>query len=180
MSNALSIRELQVTDIPCFADYWLKSDPIYLQSLGVDLVKLPSRSEWEALLTEQLNTPLAEKKIYCLIWEVDGQAVGHTNLNQIQPGKQAHMHLHLWDPTIRQRGYGRALVQLALPLFFDTYHIQHLYCEPYALNSAPNRALAKLGFTFVKEYITTPGSSNFEQPVNQWVLSQNQFRLLQG
>jgi hypothetical protein len=35
--------------------------------------------------------------------------------------------------------------------------------------------LAKVGFTFVKKYVTVPGIINFEQEVNRWQMSREQF-----
>jgi hypothetical protein len=34
---------------------------------------------------------------------------------------------------------------------------------------------SQIGFEFVKQYLTIPGASNFEQLVNQWELSRNKF-----
>ncbi|MFY9738664.1 MAG: hypothetical protein WAK11_06355, partial [Candidatus Cybelea sp.] len=48
-----------------------------------------------------------------------------------------------------------------------------LYCEPYVENPAPNRALLKLGFRFIKRYRTVPGLINFDQEVNQYVIQQD-------
>ncbi|MCC3156581.1 GNAT family N-acetyltransferase [Hymenobacter sp. 15J16-1T3B] len=170
MPPTLSVRELRADDIPRIADYWLTSSPEHLTGMGVDLTKMPDRAGWTAMLTALVDTPLAEHPSYCLIWEVDGRAVGHSNINQIRPGEQAYMHLHLWDAQVRRLGYGRQLVRLTLPRFFEAYQLQRLYCEPYALNPAPNRTLAQLGFRFVREHVCTPGSLNFEQPVKLWEL----------
>lgn len=174
----LSVRPLRPDDIEALAHYWLAADPAYLQGMGVDLSKMPTRTEWIAMLQEQLNTPLPEKKSYCLIWEVDGRAVGHSNINQIQAGQEAYMHLHIWDAAIRKQGYGEAFVLLTLPHFFEAYALQRIYCEPYALNPAPNKTLEKLGFQLVKEHITTPGWINFEQPVKRWELRYEQLQQL--
>jgi [ribosomal protein S5]-alanine N-acetyltransferase len=35
--------------------------------------------------------------------------------------------------------------------------------------------LAKVGFTFVKKYVTVPGVINFEQEVNRWHMSREHF-----
>jgi RimJ/RimL family protein N-acetyltransferase len=131
------------------------------------------------MLTEQLNTPLLDKKSYCIIWEVEGNAVGHSNINKIVPGQEAYMHLHLWNTAVRQKGFGPRLIHLTLPFFFGGYQLQILYCEPYALNPAPNRALQRAGFRPVKEYVTTPGWINFEQPVRLWEMSVEEFERLQ-
>jgi RimJ/RimL family protein N-acetyltransferase len=50
-----------------------------------------------------------------------------------------------------------------------------LYCEPFALNHAPNNLLKRIGFTYVKEYITKPGNINYVQPVKLWLLTLEDF-----
>lgn len=169
--SPFSVRELKISDIGAITDYWLHSDAAFLTGIGVDLTKLPARDEWVAMLTAQTMAPIEEKQSYCMIWEINGQPVGHSNVNKIVFGKEAYMHLHLWHSQERQHGFGTALVKLTLPYFFERLQLRTLYCEPYALNPAPNRTLEKLGFTFEKKYITTPGWINFEQPVNRWKLA---------
>lgn len=168
----INVREIEDRDIDPITDYWLFSDPDYLVGMGVDLNKLPAREDLRNMLEGQLAKPLKEKMSYALIWEIDGQAVGHCNVNKIEHGQSAYMHLHLWQNKFRQKGLGSALVKKSLPYFFDHLHLQKLYCEPYALNPAPNKTLAGLGFQFVKKHSTIPGSLNFEQEVNLWVLSR--------
>lgn len=172
----LSVRELQAGDIDAIAQYWLGADPAFLQSLGVDLEKMPAKAQWTNLLAQQLSQSYREKQSYCLIWQVDGRAVGHSNVNKITFGEGAYMHLHLWEAGVRKQGIGTALVKMTLPFFFNNLQLKKLYCEPYALNPAPNRTLEKIGFEFVKEYVTTPGWINFEQPVRLWELSYERFK----
>ncbi|GGK67911.1 GNAT family N-acetyltransferase [Rufibacter glacialis] len=176
----LSLRQLQPADITTITHYWLTSDAAFLEGMGVDLTKLPSPEEWSQMLTEQINTPLAQKQSYCLIWEVDGNAVGHSNVNKIVWGEEAYLHLHLWFPEGRKSGFGTELLKRTLPHFFLDLHLQRIYCEPYALNPAPNKTLEKVGFHLEKEYITTPGWINFEQPVKRWVMHRVQFEALYG
>ena len=49
------------------------------------------------------------------------------------------------------------------------FSLKRLYCEPSVDNPAPNRALLKSDFCFIKRYRTVPGPINFEQDVNQYV-----------
>ena len=167
----LSVREISFDDIPTLANYWLNSDPDFMIGMGVDLTKLPEREVLEKMLSTQLSQDYTEKQSYALIWLIDQKPVGHCNVNKIEFGKSAFMHLHLWQSTNRQKGMGSALIKLSLPHFFEKLKLETICCEPYALNPAPNKTLAKLGFTFEKEYITTPGYLNFEQPVKCWSLS---------
>ena len=168
MSPTLSVREIQPSDTALIARYWLSAEPAFLQGMGVDLAKMPNEAQWLAMLSEQLSLPYLEKKSYCIILQADEQPVGHCNVNKIRFGEEAFMHLHLWSASDRRRGIGAALVSMAIPYFFKNLRLQKLCCEPYALNPAPNRALAKIGFRWVKTYTTVPGFLNFEQEVNLW------------
>ncbi|MDF2437503.1 MAG: hypothetical protein K0Q95_1879 [Bacteroidota bacterium] len=169
--DELSVRELTETDISLIADYWLTADSSFLEGMGVDLNKLPSRGELSNMLLMQLQTPLVHKRSFCMIWELNGNPVGHSNVNPMQFGEEATMHLHLWKNAERKRGMGSELVRLTLPHFFEKLQLKKLISEPYALNPAPNKTLEKVGFEFVKEYITIPGSLNFEQPVKRWEMT---------
>ncbi|RYY92151.1 MAG: N-acetyltransferase, partial [Chitinophagaceae bacterium] len=80
----------------------------------------------------------------------------------------------------RGRGLGTAMVAGALPYFFGKLQLEKLYSQPYALNAAPNRTLEKVGFVFDKEYVTIPGSLNFEQPVKRWLLTRAAFEAHYG
>jgi RimJ/RimL family protein N-acetyltransferase len=168
--TSLSVRELKETDIDLIAGYWVESDGAFLHSMGVDLEKLPTRKQLSQTLLAQINIPLEQRRSYCIIWEVDGEPVGHCNTNPTIFGKEAFMHLHLWNAAVRKKGLGTMLLKMSLPYFFEKLKLKRLFSEPYALNEAPNKALHKIGFELVKEYTTIPGSLNFEQPVKRWEL----------
>lgn len=175
-NNTLRVREIEAADIPYLVDYWLYSDPEHLVAMGVDLDKLPKEDELEEMLGSQLGLPLSEKKSYALIWEQNGEPVGHCNVNQIEFGKQAHMHLHLWQADNRKAGIGSALVKKSIPVFFENLELETLICEPYTLNPAPNKTLEKIGFTFIKSHTCVPGYLNFEQEVNRWEMTHETFK----
>lgn len=166
---------MQFSDIESLTQYWLGSDAAHLLAMGVDLAKVPARDELEAMLCQQIELPLEAKRSYGLIWELDGQPVGHTNTNPSYFGDHAFMHLHLWQGVHRKKGLGTEFVKLSLPHFFNNLQLEVLYCQPYALNPAPNSTLEKVGFIFLKEYITVPGSINFEQSVKLWKMSRERF-----
>ncbi|WP_044212907.1 GNAT family N-acetyltransferase [Flammeovirga sp. OC4] len=167
----IELRELQHHDIQDLINYWTKSDPDYLKSLGVDLQKLPPEEGFRGMLEQQIKLPYAEKQNYALIVIFDGVSIGHVNINEIHFGETAKMHLHLWKDEFRRGGIGVQMIQLAIPLFLEKFELKKLICEPYAENEAPNKTLKKVGFKFIKRYTTVPGSINFEQEVNQWEFS---------
>ena len=176
--NKLSVREIDIQDIDLICNYWLSADKDYLHSMGADINKVPPHDQMYSMLSQQLTQSNEEKQSYALIWEDNGHAIGHCNINKIIYGQEAYMHLHIWNEEGRKKGRGATLVKKSLPYFFENFHLHDLYSEPYALNPAPNRALEKAGFQLVKEYITTPGYLNFEQPVKLWHVSYDAYRQL--
>ncbi len=172
----LSVREIEQKDIESIVNYWLDSDPAYMVGMGVDLTKLRTKEEWTEMLMEQLSQPIEEKKSYAIIWLVDGEPIGHSNVNKIIRCEEAYMHLHMWKPSTRKKGLGMKLVKMTLPYFFEKFRLKRLYCEPYALNPAPNKTLEKVGFTFIKKYKTIPSNICFNQDVNQWELSYEKYK----
>ncbi len=179
-NKSLSIREIQTGDIELIANYWIRAEPNFLVSLGVDLTRLVTRSELQKALTEQMNTPIREKMSYTLIWEMDGKQVGHTNVNKIEFGEKAFIHFHLWHSDIRQKGIGTEFIIKSLTYFFDNLNLRQLYCEPYALNYAANKTLEKIGFKFERQYKTIPGAQNFKQEVKLWKLTRNHYKKIKS
>lgn len=178
MSPKISIRPITETDIALITNYWLDADPDYLKGMGVDTSRMPAAAQWHEMLNQQINSPMGEKLSYALILLVNGEPSGHCNINKIERGQQAYMHLHLWHSEQRQAGLGSAMVQMAVPVFFDLFSLERIMCEPYALNAAPNKTLEKVGFVFVKKVTCIPGRLSFEQEVNLWELTLQRYKEL--
>lgn len=164
----LSVRPLEADDLDRVIGYFLDAEPWFHDRLGIDPERLPTREAWTALVLEDLPRVPEDRELFYLIWEIDGVAVGHSNLNDIVFGAEARMHLHLWDDTTRRRGAGTGLVRRSVAVFCDTFQLRELYSEPSAHNPAPNRTLARAGFELVRTYETTPGWINTHQLVNRW------------
>lgn len=175
MESNLTVREMTTEDIQHVVNYWDTASEEYMKGMGADINLLPPPAEFTKALHSQLATIKKERKGYVIIWLLDGQAVGHSHINKIKFGEEAFMHLHLWPAQKRKKGLGSTFVKHSIPFYFENFELENLYCEPYALNPAPHAVLKKLGFEFVKEYITKPGYINFEQPVKRWRLSKEAF-----
>ena len=173
--NTIIVRELAESDIVHIANYWLNSDQDFLLGMGVDPNKLPSGEELTKMLTNQIRLPYKEKSSLALIAEINGEPLGHCNVNELTFGLEAKMHLHLWNKNHREKGLGTEMVLQSLPIFFDRLKLKTIWCEPYVENPAPNKTLKKIGFEFVKKYLTVPGLLNFEQEVNRYKLTKEKF-----
>ncbi len=176
----LSVREITASDVELIVDYFVHADVDFLSGMGADKGKLPERSDWINMLIKELDKPTEDKKLYYILWQLDGQPVGHSNINYINYGNSANMHLHLWNSENRQSGIGTHFLRKTIPFYFDRFRLKTLVCEPYALNPAPNSTLKKLGFRFVRAYETTPGIINFHQKVNRYELTRQEFDNMNG
>jgi RimJ/RimL family protein N-acetyltransferase len=163
---------MKESDIDSIVDYWLGSPDDYMRGMGVDLELLPDRNEFGQMLINQLNLPLEEKQSFALIMVKNGKAIGHTNVNPFEFGKEGYMHLHIWNVTDRRQGVGRVLLPIALKVYFEDLQLKKLWCQPYAENHSPEKILRSIGFQWVKRFRTKPGSICFDQEVNLWGLDR--------
>ena len=173
----LAVRELILSDIEKVVDYFINSNAGFLKGMGADKSKLPEKKEWTEKLKLEFKKPYAQKEFYYIIWLIDKQPVGHSNVNNIEFGKSAMMHLHIWNNDKRKRGLGVELLKLSIPYFFKNLGLQKLICEPYYENVAPNKTLQKLDFKLISTYETIPGWINFKQIVNRYELTKTQFEI---
>jgi RimJ/RimL family protein N-acetyltransferase len=174
----LTVRDLQINDIEKIVDYFVMADTEFLYGMGADKSKLPSREAWIKKLELEVQKPLSTKEFYYIIWLLDNQAIGHSNINTIEIGKSATMHLHLWDIKNRKSGLGLDFLKMTIPYYFNNFGLEKLICEPYSKNVAPNKVLTKLGFELVKTYDTKPGWINFHQRVNRYELKKEKIKTL--
>tara|TARA_B110000093_G_C12781413_1_gene330681 strand:+ start:81 stop:638 length:558 start_codon:yes stop_codon:yes gene_type:complete len=174
----LTVREIQAKEIEKIVDYFVNADTEFLKGMGADKSKLPKKKEWIEKLESEFKKSYAEKEFYYIIWLFDNQAIGHSNINNIEFGKSATMHLHLWNNDKRKSGLGLDFLRLTIPYYFRNFGLEKLICEPSSENIAPNKVLKNLGFELVRTYDTTPGWINFHQTVNRYELKKEQLETL--
>ncbi|MBC2845427.1 GNAT family N-acetyltransferase [Winogradskyella flava] len=174
----LNVREIQENDIEKIVNYFVNADAEFLKGMGADKSKLPKRENWIKKLESELKKPYKTKEFYYIIWLLDNQEIGHSNINNIEFGKSATMHLHLWNNAKRRSGLGLDFLRLTIPYYFKNFGLEKLICEPNAKNIAPNKVLKKLEFELIRNYDTTPGWINFHQTVNRYELKKEQLKTL--
>jgi RimJ/RimL family protein N-acetyltransferase len=176
----LTVREIQANEIEKIVDYFVNADTRFLKEMGADKCKLPKKKNWIEKLESEFKKSNVEKEFYYIIWLFDNQAIGHSNINNIEFGKSATMHLHLWNIDKRKNGLGLNFLRLTIPDYFRNFELEKLICEPYLKNIAPNKVLKKLDFELVRAYDTTPGWINFRQTVNRYELKRKQLRVIKN
>ena len=166
----LSTRELIESDIERIVDYFLNADIDFLKHMGADKLKLPERKPWINLIQAEYGKTYKEKEFYYIIWQIDGQPVGHSNINNIEFGKTAAMHLHLWENDSRRKGLAAEFLKSSIQDYFENFKLQKIICEIRIENTAPLKVLEKNGFELMRTYDTTPGWINYHQTVNRYEL----------
>jgi RimJ/RimL family protein N-acetyltransferase len=172
----LSVREMKRGDIDLIVDYFINADSEFLKGMGADKNKLPNKKEWINKLNQEIEKPIKNKEFHYIIWLLEDQPVGHSNINKINFGQTASMHLHLWSVHERQKGLGIKFLKKTIPIYFNNFKLEKLICEPYSKNIAPNKILIKTGFKFIKTYQTVPGLINFYQSVNSYEMTKGQLK----
>lgn len=170
----ITIKELEYKDTDMIVDYWYSLNDLELIKFGADKTKFLKPKDWKQKLKDEIDKTVDQKQFYYLLWFLDNFPIGHSNIDQIKFGETAFMHLHLWKSDFRQRNLGFRFLQKTIPLYFKTFELKKLYCEPKSDNKPPNRVLEKLGFEFIKQSIKTPNWITFNQEVNEYVLERNE------
>jgi len=170
--EGVAVREMPLSDVGIRIRYFHEASDDYLLALGVDRALLPTPETWQSFHERDYERPLTERENYALLWELDGRVVGFSALDHIVFGEEAFMHLHIVEQSWRRRGLGATFVKLSASRYFEVFALKQLYCEPNALNVAPNRTLQRAGFTYLFSHETIPGPINFRQVTTRWVLER--------
>jgi RimJ/RimL family protein N-acetyltransferase len=168
----LAVREMQLAEVELRIDYFHDSSDAHLRVLGVDRSRLPTPEAWRSFYDEDYARPRQQRESYSVVWELDGQIVGSGSADHIVFGQEASMHLHILEPTRRQRGLGAEFVRLSADAYFRALELERLYCEPNAFNTAPNRAPHRAGFRHQFTHEAQPSPINFLQVTTRWVMDR--------
>lgn len=166
------VREMAPEESDLVIDYFHRATPEHLEMLGVDPTRLPPPDAWREHFQEEFARPVETRVRYYLAWLLDGRPIGYSSCDKIIIGERANMHLHVVEAGHRRRGFGSDYVRRSVDLYFERLRLKKLYCEPNAFNVAPNRALQRAGFKYLKTHMTVPGQVNFHQPVTQWLIER--------
>ena len=81
--SKLSIRPLELDEVRLIPEYFLAMTEAQLRGMGVDPPKLPGIDEWVQILFEDFARPTNEKHFFYVLWLIDDQIAGHSNINKI-------------------------------------------------------------------------------------------------
>lgn len=176
MQTGITVREVQKDDIQHIVGYWDNSTTEELLAMGIDVNNIETLKHLGDRLKGQLKLPYKEKGAFVLIASDGEEPVGHCYVNNLIFGKEAFMHLHIWQTSSHKKGMGSEMVRQSIPHFFEKLKLQTLFCEPSANNPGPNKTLERIGFKFIKKHITVPAGWTFKLEVNRWEMDLENFQ----
>src|SRR5260370_16743368 len=94
----LTAREMTVAETDLVIDYFHSSTPEYLETLGVDPSRMPSRESWRERLAHEFARPDEQRSAIVVIWLSDQRPIGFSTSNKITYGEQPNIHLHATNP----------------------------------------------------------------------------------
>lgn len=168
----LTVREMLITEVDVIIRYFHDATPEHLETLGVDPTRLPSMEVWQERYRRDYALPIDQRTTILVIWLSDDRPIGFSTADKIRYGDCANMHLHVIEPERRNRGLGTECVLHSAKIYFERLSLKRLFCEPNAVNVAPNRTLQKAGFKYLKTHRTVPSPVNYHQAVTRWVLER--------
>lgn len=176
MLNKIIVREAKKKDIQHIVGYWDNASTEDLLAMGIDVNNIDPLKNLGDRLEKQLALSYEEKTAFVMVAMMNEKLVGHCYVNDLIFGKEAFMHLHIWQSNSQKKGMGAEMVRQSIPHFFNKLKLQTLFCEPAAMNPAPNKTLKKVGFKFIKKHLTVPAGWTFQLEVNRWEMTLESFQ----
>jgi RimJ/RimL family protein N-acetyltransferase len=157
--RSVSVRDLSEADIPFVLDYWFRSPPGFIASLGADPTKLPAEAQFADSLRQRvlMNAGLERSRLASLAILHEGQFVGFHNLNPLVEGEFGVFHAHISRPEFRRRGVAECSYPQACRVFLQRFDLKRILFKTPAQNVGAIRVKEKLGIRFIGEELVDFG-----------------------
>lgn len=159
IKDKVSVDRLKSCDVQPILNYWYRSSPGYLESLGADPKKFPTEETMKASLEERVAN--IEKNIHfkcpTIVVCFDEIRIGFHSVTHIHdPVKGTGIfHANFWNPLYRGRSIGMITYLSAAKIFMDQFSLEKLLYQSPKINKSCNRVKEKLGISKVGEGIVT-------------------------
>lgn len=151
----ISVRDFEVDDIPHVLEYWFHSPKGFVESMGVDLAKLPKELDMKEHLTKRLhaNSNSRISKLNALAILYKGQSIGFHTLVPVVEGEFGIFHAHIWRADMRQKGIGFYSYPKACKVFIERFNLQKILFKTPIQNIGAIKVKEKLGIRCIGEEV---------------------------
>ncbi len=157
--RSVSVRDLSEAEIPFVLDYWFRSPPGFIESLGADPTKLPTEAQFADSLRQRIrvNETLAVSKLSSLAILHAGHFVGFHSLNPLTEGDSGVFHAHISQPEFRRRGIAECSYPQACRIFLQRFDLRRILFKTPVQNVGAIRVKEKLGIRCIGEELVDFG-----------------------
>jgi RimJ/RimL family protein N-acetyltransferase len=157
--RSVSVRDLSEAEIPLVLDYWFRSPPGFIESLGADPSRLPPEAQFADTLRQRIRTneTLAASKLNALAILYEGQSVGFHTLNPLTEGDFGIFHAHIARPEFRRRGIAECSYPQACRVFLRRFDLRRTLFKTPVQNAGAIRVKEKLGLRCLGEELVDFG-----------------------
>lgn len=154
-SSHISLRRICESDIALLMDYWFRSPPGFIESLGVDWKKMPQEDEMRKNLLEKINEDINRKdsKSTVLVITYDDKAVGFHSINPLVENEYGIFHAHIFNPELRRKGICPITYPKACKIFIERFNLQRILFKTPVQNIGAIRVKEKLGIRRIGEEV---------------------------
>lgn len=174
-SDKLSVRQLEIKDIPHIVNYFLEMRDQQLLIDGFDLEKIPFEEELIEELKISINSPDKVKKKFILILQEGGKDYGHCHLIRKNKAEEAYFDFYNWKGMLNREKVVDGLLKLALEQMIKIYNLKTIYAEITKGDEYRDEAFKRSGFEFIKENKHARDSWSQEQVFNLLKLDCSEF-----
>ncbi len=154
-SSVIDVRDLEIGDLPHILNYWFRSPPGFVESIGVDLAKLPTEAEMKEHLTKRLeyNSKLDKSNLNALVILHNKEPIGFHTLVPVTAGESGVFHAHIWRSDMRKKGIGYSSYPKACTLFMERFNLQKILFKTPEQNIGAIKVKEKLGIRCIGEEV---------------------------
>ncbi|MNS64575.1 hypothetical protein D3C72_977090 [compost metagenome] len=151
----IGIRDLELGDLQHILNYWFHSPEGFVESMGVDLAKMPTESEMNEHLTKrlQVNATLEKSRLNALVILHDNRPIGFHTLVPFTEGESGVFHAHIWQADMRKKGVGYHSYPKACLLFMERFKLQKIIFKTPEQNIGAIKVKEKLGIRCIGEEV---------------------------
>ncbi len=156
-ASSVRLRPFTPSDIDLMCDYWYRSPTDFLRSLQLNPEKMLSEAELRERWRRHMDPMVRDRdrNAFGLVIEHQGMPVGCHTISDLQYGRDAIFHAHLWRPELRQKGLGSHTYPRACDYFMKRFALQKILFHTPTSNPGPNRLKRKLGLQPLDEIAMT-------------------------
>lgn len=153
--SLIDVRDLELGDLQYILNYWFNSPAGFVESIGVDLAKMPTEIEMKEHLTKRLevNSKLETSKLNALVILYGDKPIGFHTLVPVTAGDSGVFHAHIWQADMRKKGVGFYSYPKACMLFIERFNLQKIIFKTPEQNIGAIKVKEKLGIRCIGEEI---------------------------